>query len=138
MRIVGFNFTKISIEKKKEIEPKDELKVNTDISIKELKEIKSLNLKIKEEIIGVDYSFKVIYDPSIAIIDLEGKILFSSTSKEIKEILNEWKNKKMPENFKVLLFNFILKKSNLKALELEEDLNLPLHFPMPSLKKEEK
>jgi len=35
----------------------------------------------------------------------------------------------------VSLFNIILRKCHVKALELEEDLNLPLHVQMPSLQR---
>jgi len=38
----------------------------------------------------------------------------------------------------VFLFNIILKKSTLKALQIEEELNIPLHMQLPSLKKQEK
>jgi hypothetical protein len=55
----------------------------------------------------------------------------------IKEILKQWESHIIPEEFKIPLFNIILKKSNFKALELEEDLLLPSHIPMPSIKPSE-
>jgi len=80
----------------------------------------------------------VDYSPGFAKGELEGKILIAVDPKIAKEILKQWKKKKMPEDFRLLLFNVILKKSSLKALYLEEELNLPLHMPMPSFKKENK
>jgi hypothetical protein len=55
-----------------------------------------------------------------------------------KEVVKEVKEKKMSDEFKVSAFNFILRKVNLKAAQLEEDLGLPAHFQMPSLKLPEK
>jgi len=139
MRIIGFNFTKISIEKLKEpSELKEQLKINTQIDVPELTEVKSHLLKTKEEIIGAKFTYGVNYNPGFAKIELEGRILVAVEPKVAKEIFKQWKKKKMPEDFRLLLFNVVLKKSSLKALYLEEELNLPLHMPMPSFKKEQK
>lgn len=139
MRIIGFNFTKISIEQLKEpSEMKEQLKINTQIDVPELTEVKSHLLKTKEELIKAKFVYGVNYNPDFAKIELEGRILIAVEPKVAKEIFKQWKKKKIPEDFKMLLFNVILKKSSLKALYLEEELNLPLHMPMPSLKKEQK
>jgi len=139
MRIIGFNFTKISIEKLKEpSELKEQLKINTQIDVPELTGVKSHLLKTKEEIIGAKFTYGVNYNPGFAKIELEGRILVAVEPKVAKEIFKQWKKKKMPEDFRLFLFNVVLKKSSLKALYLEEELNLPLHMPMPSFKKEQK
>lgn len=139
MRIIGFNFTKISVEKLKEpSELKEQLKINTQIDVPELTEVKSHLLKTKEEIIGAKFTYGVDYNPDFAKIELEGRILVAVEPKVAKEIFKQWKKKKMPEDFRLFLFNVVLKKSSLKALYLEEELNLPLHMPMPSFKKEQK
>ncbi|GAG20549.1 unnamed protein product, partial [marine sediment metagenome] len=54
-----------------------------------------------------------------------------------KDILKEWNDKKMSEDFRITLFNIILRKSNLKAIQLEDEMNLPIHIQLPSLKKED-
>ena len=54
---------------------------------------------------------------------------------EIKEVLEDWKKKKLSDSFQEILFNIILRKANIKALELEEELNLPFHINLPSIKK---
>ncbi len=139
MRIIGFNFTKISIEKLKEAsELKEQLKISTQIDVPELTEVKPHILKTKEEIVGAKFTYGVNYDPGFAKVELEGRILIAIEPKIAKEILKQWKKKKMPEDFRLFLFNVILKKSILKALHLEEELNLPLHIPLPSFKKEQK
>lgn len=135
MRVIGFNFTKISIENTKTI--KKGFKIKTEIDVPDIKSanLKDSPLKTKDNIIGAEFIYRVNYEPDFAKVRLEGNILFSIDSKTAKEILKQWKNKKMPEDFRILLFNVILRKSTLKALYLEDELNLPLHAPMPSFKK---
>jgi len=134
MKIIGFNFDKINIEKLPG--GAENLEVKTNIDISEINEVKSENAPIKEEFIGVKFAFTVNYDPNFAKINLSGSVLFTVDEALSKDILEQWKDKKMPEEFRVLLFNVILRKANLKALQLEEEMNLPLHVPMPSLKKQ--
>lgn len=135
MRIIGFNFTKIKIERLKDTT--EELKIKTEIDIPELKELKSSPLNTKEEVIEIKFLYRILYEPGFAIVELEGKLLMALEPKTAKEVVKQWKKKKMPEDFRVLLFNAILKKSVLKALELEDELNLPLHMPMPTFRRQE-
>ncbi|MBU2562272.1 MAG: hypothetical protein KKF68_01260 [Nanoarchaeota archaeon] len=134
MKIAGFNFTKISVEKFSD--NLKNLKINTNLDISEINEFKSDLFKTKEEIIEVNFDFKINYDPDFAKINIKGNVLLAFESKKVKDIIKQWKNKKIPEDIKITLFNIILRKSNLKALQLEEELNLPFHISFPSLKKE--
>ena len=136
MKIVGFNFTGINAEKTDKLV--ENLNIKTNIDISDIHDVKSDFLNPKESLIGVRFSYKVDYDPEFAKIYFTGTVLFSMDSKDSSEILKQWKDKKMPDKFKLALFNVILKKSNLRALQIEEELNLPLHIPMPSLKPEVK
>ncbi len=135
MKLIGFNFTKISAEKF--LDKVDDLKINTQINIAEIKEVSSSLFKIKEKIISIKFNHSLIYDPEFAKIELGGNLLLSVESKISKEILKQWEEKKMPENFRVGLFNLILRKSSIKALELEEEFNLPLHMNIPLIKRQE-
>jgi len=136
MKIIGFSFTKISVEKFNEINK--ELKVNTNIDISTIKKLKSNILKTKEELLGVNFIFTVSYEPNFAKIITKGNLIVSVEPKLLKEILKQWENKKMPEDFKISLFNIILRKSSLKTFQLEDEMNLPLHLPMGSFRKEDK
>ena len=135
MRIIGFNFNKINIEKFND--KVENLKINTKIDVSEIKNIKSDFFKTKEELIEVKFTYEINYDPDFAKIELAGIVLLAIEPKMTKDILKEWKDKKMSEEFRILLFNIILKKSNLKALQLEDEMNLPIHIPLPSLQKQE-
>ncbi len=133
MNIVGFNFTKISIEKLKD--KVENPRIKTDIKILEIKQSKSGLLKTKEEIIEAEFSYGVEYEPGYVNVGFTGRVFLSVEPKIAKEVLKQWKNKEMPEDFRFLLFNIILRKSTVKALDLEDELNLQLHLPLPSLKK---
>lgn len=135
MKIIGFNFSKINAEKTSN-EIKD-LKITTNIDISEIKETDSNFLQTKEDLIEIKFKYDVIYKQNIAKIEFMGTIFMAMESKTKKEILNQWKDKKMSEELKLFLFNVILRKSNIKALQLEDEINLPLHISLPSLKKKQ-
>jgi hypothetical protein len=134
MRFIGFNFKKINIEKLKD-SVKD-LKFNTKIDISSIESLKSDLVKIKDEPIKIDFVYSILYEPDFAKIELAGSLILSVEPKLAREVLKGWKDKEIDEDFKIAIFNIILRKSNIKALELEEELNLPIHMPLPSLKKE--
>ena len=134
MRLIGFNFTKINMEKFSD--RGKNLKISTKIDIPEIKNIKPDFFKIKEEIIQIKFSYNINYNPDIAKIELAGDLLLAVDSKAVKDILKQWKDKEMSEDFRIDLFNIILRKSSLKALQLEDEMNLPAHISLPFLKKE--
>lgn len=136
MKVVGFNFNKINVEKF--ASSYDKLSVKTNIDISEIKSVKQDLFKTNEEFIGVKFLFSLEYEPNVAKLEFIGDIVFSMDSKIAEEVIKQWKTKNIPEDFRVFLYNFILKKSNIKAFQFEEELNLPLHIPLPSVRKEEK
>ena len=133
MKVIGFNFTKISIEKISTDFSKIEIKSNIDIL--SLREIKSDLFKSNEKLIAVDFSYLIDYSPEIAKLSFKGDLLFSIESKKAKEILKRWESKKLQEDIKISIFNIILKKSNVKALALEDEIGLPIHLPLPVFKE---
>ena len=133
MKVIGFNFTKLLAEKLEG--NRNQLEINAEIDIFEIKSLKTDIFKAKEDLIEVKFKYNVEYNPKIAKIEFEGLIIFSLDQKLAKQVLKDWKKKKMPDDFRLILFNVILKKSTLKALELEDQLNIPLHISLPSLKR---
>ena len=132
MRVLGFNFDKISIERFKDKTEKLNIKTNIDIS--DIRKLDSDILKTKDELVQVKFSYKVVYEPDFANVDLKGTAILSLDNKQAKDLMKDWKKKQMPEQFRTFLFNVIMRKSSLKSLHLEEELNLPLHLPLPTLK----
>jgi len=135
MKLMGFNFNKINVEKKGE-RPAD-LKVSTNIDVSEITIVKGA-IKTKDELVAVKFSYEVSYNPDHAKVELGGAIVLGLEPKLAKQVIKEWKDKKMPAEFQTPLFNLILAKSTVKALELESELNLPFHMPLPSVKVEDK
>ena len=135
MQIIGFNLTKISVERKEKAEGKIEVKQNINID-----DISKDKINISEnEILKLNFTFNVDYTPDFAKVELKGQTVLLPEKEELKEILKNWKKKEIPEKFRVPLFNFIMSKCNIKALNLEDEMALPLHIPMPKLspKKQE-
>lgn len=136
MKLVGFNFKKVYIEKLSD--SLKDLKFNTKIHIDEISSVESKIFKDEEELIKITFTYNINYDPDIAKIELGGNLLLAIEKTLSKGIVEGWKERKMSEDFRIILFNLILKKANIRALELEDQMNLPLHIPLPTLKKPEK
>ncbi len=136
MKLIGFNFTKVSAER---ISSNFKgINISTKIDIVDVSEAKADLFNSKEAFLSLKFSFGLNYDPDIAKISFEGNMLVAVEPKLSKEVLSTWKEKNAPEAFNIFTLNSILRKSTLKALQLEEELGIPLHLQLPSLKKEEK
>lgn len=134
MKILAFNFEKLSAERLSNT--KENIKVGTNIDISDVSEVKAELLSSPGMILGIKFKFILNYEPNFAKVDLSGHFLIEVDKKIGEAALKEWKDKKINEDLQLSLVNIILEKSTVKALDLEEQLGLPLHFPMPSYKKE--
>lgn len=115
MKVIGLHFTKISAEKLQDF--KKEFTINTNIEFLEIeKEEVSIELPQDIEPTRVNFKFSVNYNTeekknnNLAKVVLEGIILLHATKDESKDLLKAWKKKEIPNDFKVPMFNFILKK----------------------------
>ena len=108
MKVIGFNFTKLSAERLKETV--EDIKINTELDFPEIKETKSPFLKIKEELLEAKFEYKVNYEPGLAKVVIQGKVLFSVDEKTANEVLKQWKKKNLPEDFRILLVNVVMRK----------------------------
>lgn len=136
MKLAGFSFNKISVEKEATQRP-EEVKINTNIEVTKIRVAKSDLFKSKEEMLVVGFSYEIAYEPSFAKIEFLGDVILAIESKIAKNIIKQWKDKKLPEGFRASLFNIILAKANIRALQLEDEMNLPYHIPLPSLRPEQ-
>ncbi len=139
MQIVGFNFTKVSAEKAADFTAGSE--ISTDIKFVDIAKEETDFAKEGSEAMKASFEFKVSYgkkekkgkNPLNGDIILNGFIILMATGEEANDVQKAWKNKELPQNFKMPIFNFLLKKCSMKALQLEEELGLPLHLPMPHI-----
>ena len=136
MKLIGFNINKISAEKLSS--DFKGLKIENNIKIEEISSAKVDFFKKDEEIIQVLFDYSLNYNPNLAKLAFSGSLLLLMGEKEAKNILKQWETKKISEEIKLPLFNIILRKTNIRALELEDELNLPLHLNLPSLKAQKK
>lgn len=131
MRIIGFNLTKILIERKEKI--KGNLKISQNINIDDV--FKDKLTIPKDEILKLNFTFSIDYNPDFAKLEFKGTVILLPQKEELKKIIKEWKDKKLSEEFRLPLFNFIMNKCNIKALTLEDEMALPIHLQnlMPRL-----
>ena len=132
MKLIGFNFTKINLEKISN-KTKD-VKISTNINLSDIKNINSDIFKSQESLIGINFEYIINYEKDIAVLNFKGNLLVSLDQTHAQEVLESWKTKQLPERFRLAIFNFILRKASLKALKFEEELNLTPHIPLPSFK----
>ncbi len=130
--IIGFNFRKINIERKKTLV--QGMKVRYDMDIGKVYEQKISMVTGNNKALGFDFEFKIAYGSEIANLEIYGCVTYLLSADEAKNALDTWaKSKKLPKSVSVPIINVILDKCNIKALELEQDLALPTHLPMPSV-----
>jgi len=137
MTIVGFNFTKIEAEKKDIL--KGKININNNISIKQVDE-KDLSLgNQKQKVLSFTFEFISKYEPDLGSIKLTGNVLFMDDSKKVKGILEGWKKeKKLPKEVMPNILNTIMSKSNIQALILSDQINLPPPIPLPKVQSPQK
>jgi hypothetical protein len=136
MKLLGINFHKISAEREDSLKP-----TNVNINIKFLNvEKDKLDLLKIDEILKIYFNYNVSYRESEdqtqkpkAELIYEGHVVISVNKEESKEILKTWKKQEIPNPYKTPIFNLILKKCSIRTLNLEEDLNLPFHVPLPKI-----
>jgi len=130
MRLIGFNFTKIS--GKREEKQEGQVKVNHHIEIVSVDKEK-IDLIKEDNVLKFSFKYIVGYEPKFASIDFEGSILLLLDDEKAKQVIKEWKKKKTPEDVRIPLFNIILSKCNVKALQLSDELGIPSHIPLPKI-----
>ncbi len=125
MRVIGFKFDKITAEKFKELEDNVQLKSNFNLGKIEKEEIEGQE---KDSVFSFQFTYSLDYD-STAKIEFSGQIFMSVDKKLAKEL--EKDNKIIPDDLKTTLLNFILFRTHVESLHLEEKLNLPFHISSP-------
>ena len=131
MTIVGFAYTKISIERKQGT-VQSRVNINNNVSIKAIEKTELPFGPDKHNGLKFSFEFTSKYDPDIGEINLRGDVLYIDEEKNIKTMLNEWKKeKKVSKELMTNIVNTILAKCNIQALILSQELNLPAPIPLP-------
>jgi hypothetical protein len=133
MAVIGFNFNKITVEKK-EIN-KGKVNISNNVAIKNIEQ-KDISLgKDKQDALKFKFEFTSKYEPGLGSILLGGDVLFLTDAKKSKEVLDGWKkDKKVPKEIMANILNTVLSRCNIQALILSQEVNLPPPIPMPKVK----
>jgi hypothetical protein len=134
--IVGLRFNKILVEKDTSKDKAKISKIETKTDIINVEEEK-IDMNDKKAL-KFNFLFNAIYHPEISKLTFEGSVLFLESPDQVDKILDSWKKKDLPVEIRVDILNTIFNKCNLKALELEQDFNLPPHFPLPKFSTKDK
>lgn len=132
MAIIGFNFTKMHIERKAPIAGK--ISVKNNVAIKDVDK-KDFNFgKSKQAGVQFTFEFSVEYEPKIAEILLEGEVIDLVDEKRADSLVKEWKkSKKLEPAVMTNILNTVLSKANIQALIMSKDMNLPPPIPLPKV-----
>jgi len=129
MKILGFQYKKMNSEKN--TSDLEGVKIETSLNIDSILENPSKNVPKGEVFLDISFNSIINYSKEIAKIEIGGLLIISVESSVGKEILKKWKKKEIDEEIRANIFNIIITKTNIKALEIEDTLNLPPHFRMP-------
>lgn len=134
MPIIGTNFTKLDVERK--TTATRNLKINNNLGISK---IEDLNLSLgssKQQGLKFVFEYTVKYEPDTAYMIFKGEVLFIDDEALIKEIKQQWKDKKpVREDIMAAVMNSALTKSTIKALQLSQDMGLPAPIKLPHITK---
>lgn len=129
MAIVGFNFTKIEVQRKERSSGK--INIRNNVTIKDVVEV-DLGGKEKQNALKFMFEFTSVYEPKVGSIILNGNLMFIEEPKKINEVISSWKkDKKIPKDVTVQLFNTVLTRCNIQALILSQQVNLPPPIKLP-------
>ena len=132
----GFVLTKLKAER---FEQKlEELKVETSINIDSIKEHPTNAEGKEKKYLVVSFDYQIKYSKKVADVEVGGKVFLEVDPETASDVLNKWKKKEVSSDFKLAVFNLILMKGNIKAIQIEDELGLPTHFKLPSISLEKK
>lgn len=130
MKILGFNFVKISGERPAKLGKTE--KITTNVEFLDL-EKENVSFFKMSDALKISFKYKVTYEPKQAELLCEGFILIGLDEDGVKEALKNWKKKQIADEMKVPLLNVVMHKCNIKLLALEDELALPLHIKFPKV-----
>jgi hypothetical protein len=132
MAIVGFEFTKIEVQKQETA--KGKINISNNVGIVDVQKSNLELGKTKQSGVRFLFEYKSLYEPKFAKIELGGIILYLTDDKSAKEIVESWKKeKKIKKEIAEKIMNSILTKCNIQSIILSNTVNLPPPVPMPKV-----
>lgn len=155
MQIIGFNFSKIAASREKDVS-----RPNIDTHI-EFVNLEKTNVDLLKDLesSALDFKCTITYtntpekeeksekenkeksekeekkeELKKAEIAFEGNIILALSKDESKDIFKSWKEKALPNQFQIPLYNLILRKCTPKAVSIADEIALPSPIPMPKIR----
>ena len=139
MKIIGFNIEELHAKKSFDFK---RTAISTDVLFTEVSKAKIDVIK-NDEALKISFKFTVSYKDSDKKdsndkneVLIQGSMLLMVSKDESKEFIKSWKNKEIPKDKSLGLYNVILKKCSVKALQLEDEINLSPHIPFPQIRSQ--
>ena len=136
MTVLGLGFQKLVVEKLGAVKGKVNIQSNANV-----KEVDKIELDVgskKQDALKFTFEFVSDYQPDVAKITITGDVIWFDKPEEIEKLLKGWKkDKKIPREVMTPVLNNILSKSNIEALVLSRELNLPPPIPLPKVELKE-
>lgn len=121
---------KIEVEKSKEISA--QIKIENNVGITKLEEIKMELGMGKRELLKISFTFSTKYNPNIGNISFKGHLLYADKPERLKSITKDWEKKKtIDPKLMTLFINAVLTRCNIKAMIYSQDVNLPPPIRLP-------
>ena len=131
MAIIGFNVTKMLVQKKNV--QKGKISVNNNVSISSV-DYSDLKLDPAKTSLNFKFQFTSKYDPDIADIIIDGDVLTLEEKEAGIKIVEGWKKtKQLSKDVVTPILNNILVKCNVQAILLSREVNLPPPIPLPKI-----
>lgn len=128
MGIVGFNFTKIHIEKK--ANPSGKIDIKNNVAVTNVEKTQMSLGTAKQNGIKFNFEFTSNYEPKVGEIIFTGEILYLADEKKNEAIIKQWqKEKKVSKETMNELLKTVLMRCNVEAMMLSRDINLPPPIP---------
>ncbi|MFH1440236.1 MAG: hypothetical protein ABIG89_06710 [Candidatus Woesearchaeota archaeon] len=137
MTVVGFNFTKINVERKEF--SKGKVNISNNVTVQDIEESSFSVGQEEQKSLKLTFQFTSTYEPNVGLIELIGDLIFIEEKERIMEIYDNWKEKKkVDKDVMTEILNVVLNRCNIQALILARDINLPSPIPLPKVKVENK
>ncbi len=134
--IVGFNFTKMLVERREGAPGK--VSVNNNVAIKAVDKLPLQFGKKTEEGVRMTFEFQAKYEPNMGEIFFEGYVVWIDSKDAMEAMIKQWaKDKKLDKPIMNVVLNNILAKCNVQAICMSRDIGLPPTIPMPRVQVEE-
>jgi hypothetical protein len=132
MVITAFHFTKLSAEKTKNAPKK--VSVSNKVILTDVKEAKLAIGSSKQKAIEFSFDYVVEYAPEAGNVLIQGALLYVAAEAKVKETMEKWKKeKKLPDDVLLEVYNPILEKCSVETLLLARDVLLAPHITLPKM-----